>query len=82
MISAARIGNALAHAQFPIRSFEELHAALHRHLGADANGDGCAIEEMRRLFSPRDFLFSNAAQVQRLVEMRQSALIDQDGDVH
>ena len=82
MISAIQIGRALEEATFPIRSFEELHEALHRHMNVGEHCEGCEIGEMERLFSPRDFLFTNPGQIQRIVKARQCALVGEDSDVH
>ena len=63
-------------------SIEELHTALHRHLKVDRRFDESQIARMERLFSPRDFLFTNAAQVKKIVEMRQCALLEEKAGVH
>ncbi|GAB4278861.1 MAG: hypothetical protein Kow0092_34640 [Deferrisomatales bacterium] len=82
MIDATLIGRALQHATFPIRSFEELHDALHRHLGGVEHEDRCEIRQMESLFSPRDFLFTNASQIQQVVAARQGSLELEGDDLH
>ena len=71
MLSATEIGKALEHAGFPIRSFTELHDALHRPLSVGEHRPGCEIDRMERLFAPRAFLFTNAEQGQEIVKARQ-----------
>ena len=82
MISAIQIGKALENAKFPIKSLEELHAAVHYHLKVNARCDESEISRMESLFSPQDFLFTNAEQVQKIVETRQSALVNVNIDIH
>ena len=82
MMSATQIGKALEHAKFPICSFEELHVALHQHLNVGEHGEMCEIGRMESLFSPRDFLFTNADQVQRIVKARQCVLAHEENDIH
>jgi len=82
MISAIQIGKALEQARFPIKSLEELHAAIHYHLEVGEHIDESEISRLEILFSPRDFLFTNARQVQEVVEARQYALIDGASDIH
>ncbi|MHB8762995.1 MAG: hypothetical protein ACYDA8_01425 [Deferrisomatales bacterium] len=77
MLNANEIGKALEHASFPIRSFAELHDALHRHLDVGEHVAACQIDRMERLFSPRDFLFTNAEQVRAIVQARQCLLADE-----
>ena len=82
MIGAVQIGKALQHATFPIRSFEELHNALQQHLSGGEHCEACELVRMASLFSPRDFLFTNAGQVERIVAARQCVLVDDENDIH
>jgi hypothetical protein len=82
MVDATQIGQALQHATFPIRSFAELHHALHRHLGGQETEARCEIREMETLFSPRDFLFTSAEQVLRLLAVRQGDAVPAVGCRH
>ncbi|GAB4270096.1 MAG: hypothetical protein Kow0092_24340 [Deferrisomatales bacterium] len=82
MMSVAEIGNALKHARFPICSFAELRDALHRHVNVGEPGPRCEIGTLESLLSPRDFLFTNAEQVQNIVQARQWLLIHAENDMH
>lgn len=66
----------------PIRSREELHAALHYQLKVDEPCEESEIGRMESLFSPRDFLFTNAEQLQKIVKARQCVLVGDESDVH
>lgn len=74
MLSAIQIGKALQHATFPIRNIEELLFALQFPLKGEERCEESKMSRVECLLSPRDFLFTNAGQVRRVLEARQGAL--------